>query len=163
MPPILPALAYGEVTPILAPFTPGRPPRAWRFASVAARRSDVEAEHHPALVVLGDVAVRHPTAGGRHVEQDVDGLAGSYEPDEVLLRKVVAGEHDEAAGAVDVERVVHRVVGVHLVDQAVSGRPLDAKPRRVREFSGHLRPSQGGSECGDGVPCYLLLSYVFCS
>ena len=29
----------------------------------------------------------------------------------------VAGEDEEAARAVDVERVVHRVVGVHLVDQ----------------------------------------------
>ena len=30
----------------------------------------------------------------------------------------VARDDEEAAGAVDVERVVHRVVGVHLVDQA---------------------------------------------
>ena len=36
-------------------------------------RCDVEAEHHPALVVLGDVAVRHPAAWVGDVEQDVDG------------------------------------------------------------------------------------------
>src|SRR3954451_8113974 len=36
----------------------------------------VEAEHHAALVVLGDVAVGHPEPGVGHVEQDVDRLAG---------------------------------------------------------------------------------------
>jgi len=29
----------------------------------------------------------------------------------------VAGQDQEAAGSMDVERVVHRVIGVHLVDQ----------------------------------------------
>src|SRR4051794_34556209 len=47
---------------------------------------DVEAEHHPALMVFGDVAVGHPPARVRHVEQDVDRLAGAHEhrvlPDE---------------------------------------------------------------------------------
>src|SRR5688500_4375492 len=38
---------------------------------------DGEAEHHPGLVVLGDVAVRHPPAGVADVEEDVDGLAGA--------------------------------------------------------------------------------------
>ena len=61
------------------------------------------------------------TTGVGHVEQDVDGLAGAHEdgvlPDEVLLGGVRRGEDEEAAGAVDVEGVVHRVVGVHLVDQ----------------------------------------------
>ena len=33
---------------------------------------DVEAEHHPALVVLGDVAVRHPTSGIGDIEEDVE-------------------------------------------------------------------------------------------
>ena len=61
------------------------------------------------------------TPGVGDVEQDVHRLAGSHEhrvlPDEVGLRDAVAGQDDEAAGAVDVERVVHRVVGVHLVDE----------------------------------------------
>src|SRR5207247_448498 len=39
----------------------------------------LEAEHHAALVVLGDVAVRHPQSGVGDVEQDVDGLAGAAE------------------------------------------------------------------------------------
>src|ERR1044072_1953622 len=43
------------------------------------RRRDGEAEHHPALMVLGDVAVRHPPTRIRDVEQDVDGLAGANE------------------------------------------------------------------------------------
>jgi len=35
----------------------------WRAqARSGVGRLDVEAEHHPALVVLGDVAVRHPAA-----------------------------------------------------------------------------------------------------
>ena len=46
----------------------------------------VEAEHHPALVVLGDVAVRHPEPGFV-TSEDVDGLARPDEhgvlPDEV--------------------------------------------------------------------------------
>src|SRR5437868_10665347 len=46
---------------------------------VAFCRCDVEAEHHPALVMLGDVAVRHPPARIRDVEQDVDGLASADE------------------------------------------------------------------------------------
>ena len=39
-------------------------------------RVDVEAEHHAALVVLGDVAMRHPPSRIRDFEQDVDRLAG---------------------------------------------------------------------------------------
>jgi hypothetical protein len=58
-------------------------------------RVDVEAEHHPALVVLCDMAVRHPHAGVRDVEQDVHRLASADEdgvlPDKVLLRCTVSG------------------------------------------------------------------------
>ena len=83
---------------------------------------DVEAEHHPALVVFGDVAVRHPQAGVGDVEQDVDGLAGANEhgvlPGQVGFGDPVSGEDEEAAGAVDVEGVVHGMVGVHLVEQS---------------------------------------------
>jgi hypothetical protein len=39
---------------------------------------DDEAEHHAALVVLGDVAVSHPVTGVGDLEQDVDGLAGAH-------------------------------------------------------------------------------------
>ena len=46
--------------------------------------------------------------------RDQDGVL----PDQVGLDDPVAGEDQEAARPVDVERVVHRVVGVHLVDQA---------------------------------------------
>src|SRR5687768_400885 len=76
-------------------------------------RIDVEAEHHAALVVLGDVAVRHPTADVGDVEQDVDRFAGAHEhgvlPHEVRLDDPVAAEDEKSAGAVDVERMVHRV------------------------------------------------------
>src|SRR5215218_6200119 len=86
-----------------------------------ASRSDVEAEHHPALVMLGDVAMRHPTTGVRDVQEDVDRLACADEdgvlPDEVRLDDPVPREDEEAAGAVYVEWVWHRVVGVHLVDE----------------------------------------------
>ena len=40
---------------------------------------ELETEHHPALGVLGDMAVRHPQPGVRDVQQDVDRLAGSHE------------------------------------------------------------------------------------
>ena len=60
-------------------------------AAVAAVSGHVEAEHHAALVVLGDVAVGHPAPGVGDVEQDVDGLAGADEhgvlPDQVRLRR----------------------------------------------------------------------------
>jgi hypothetical protein len=82
---------------------------------------DVEAEHHPALVVLGDVAVRHPAAGICDLEQEVDDLTGRYQhgvlPDEVRLNRSVAAQDQEAACPVDVEGVVHRMVGLHLVDE----------------------------------------------
>ena len=84
-------------------------------------RGDVEVEHHPALVVLGDVAVRHPAPRVGDVQEDIDDLAGAHQhrvaPDQVRLRLAVAGEDQEAASPVDVERVVHRMVGVHLVDE----------------------------------------------
>jgi hypothetical protein len=38
-------------------------------------RIDREAEHHAALMMLGDGAVRHPASGIRDVEEDVDRLA----------------------------------------------------------------------------------------
>src|SRR6188508_1157440 len=89
-------------------------------AGPAALRIDREVEHHPALVVLGDVAVRHPDAGVCDVEKDVDRLASRDEhcvfPDEVRLDDPVAGEDQEAAGTVDVERMMHWMVRVHLVD-----------------------------------------------
>ena len=41
------------------------------------------------IMVFCDVAVSHPARGMRHVEQDVDGLAGAHQhrvvPDEILL------------------------------------------------------------------------------
>src|SRR5215204_685553 len=51
-----------------------RAPHTIRTASrlPALGGSDVEAEHHSALVVLGDVAVGHPAPDVGHVEQDVD-------------------------------------------------------------------------------------------
>ena len=92
-----------------------RPLRRRRcFFSVVHWRSDVEAEHHAALVVFGDMAVRHPTTRVRDVEQDVNGLAGtdkdSVLPNEVWFHDIVAGEDEEATGPVDVERVWHRMI-----------------------------------------------------
>src|SRR4029077_8907655 len=47
--------------------------RHWSIAVV-----NLEREHHPGLVMLGDMAVRHPGPGVRHVEPNVDGFARSY-------------------------------------------------------------------------------------
>src|SRR5688572_3876145 len=59
-------------------------------------RHDVEAEHHPALVVLGDVTVGHPKTRVAHVQQDVHGLPGTDEhgvlPDEVRLDSAVSAK-----------------------------------------------------------------------
>ena len=46
--------------------------------------------------------------------RDEDGVG----PDEVRLDDAVAGQDQETARSVDVERMVHRMVGLHLVDQA---------------------------------------------
>src|SRR5262249_36991932 len=74
-----------------------------------------------ALVVLRDVAVGHPDARVRHVEEYVDGLAGADEhgvlPDEVRLRDAVTREDEEPPSAMNVEGVRHRMVGVHTVDE----------------------------------------------
>jgi hypothetical protein len=68
----------------------------------------VEAEHHAALQLLGDMAVGHPQARVGHVEQDVHHLAGADQhrvlPDQVLLDHSIAGQDQEPAGAVEVER-----------------------------------------------------------
>src|SRR3954467_10700322 len=76
----------------------------------------LEAEHHSTLIVLGDVAMRHPPPGVRDVQQDVDRLAGKHQhsvfPYEVVVDRVVGGEDKESSGAVHVERVRHRMVGV---------------------------------------------------
>src|SRR5436190_13562154 len=70
-----------------------------RRSFVAFCRCDVEAEHHPAFVMLGHMAVSHPPAWIRHVEQDVNGLAGAHEdgvlPDEVRLDDLVTREDQE--------------------------------------------------------------------
>jgi hypothetical protein len=74
-------------------------------------------------------------AGGRDVEDDAHRLARAYQdgvlPHEVRLWDVIASDDEEAAGAVDVEGVVHRVVAVHGVDEshlhpvADTERPVD--------------------------------------
>src|SRR4029079_353962 len=66
-----------------------------------------------------------------YVEQDVHGLAGAHEhrvlPHEILLRDLVAGQNDEASGSVDVEWMVHRMVGGHLVDELVLALVADSE------------------------------------
>ena len=72
--------------------------------------------------MLGDVAVRHPTTRIGHVEEDVDRLARPDEhcvfPDEVRLLDAISCQNEKPSRTVDVERVRHRMVGVHLVDKA---------------------------------------------
>src|SRR5262245_5116619 len=66
-------------------------------------RLDVEAEHHAALVVLGDVAVRHPQTWICYVQQDVDRLPRPNEhrvlPDQVRLDDAIARQNEEATRA----------------------------------------------------------------
>ena len=104
-------------------------------------------------MVLGDVAVRHPETRVRDVQEDVDDLAGTHQhrvlPHEILLGDAVAGKDDEAARAVDMERVVHRVVGIHLVhksqldlvaDAELPGdRIVDCSGRSIDEVLAHVR------------------------
>jgi hypothetical protein len=84
---------------------------SWSQSSPPQVAGDVEAEHHAALHVLGDVAMGHPHAGASGVEQDVGGLADTDQHDvprdQVGLGHHVAGQHQEPVGAVQVERGVH--------------------------------------------------------
>jgi hypothetical protein len=95
--------------------------RSPRCHAVSGLRRDGEAEHHPALVVLGYVTVRHPETRLAHVQEDVDGLPGPDEhrvlPNQIRLDKAVSAQDEKAARAVDMERVMHRMVGLHLVDE----------------------------------------------
>src|SRR5215217_6420983 len=82
----------------------------------------VEAKHHSALVMLRDVAVRHPETRVAYVEEDVDSLAGRYQhrvgPHQIGLDRSISGEHQESASSVDVEWMVHRVVAGHFIEEA---------------------------------------------
>src|ERR687885_854780 len=75
---------------------------------------DGEAEHHPALGVLGNMAVGHPASGIGDFQQDVHRLPCAPEhgvlPHEVGLRLTVPSEDQEAACSMDVERVMHRMI-----------------------------------------------------
>src|SRR5262245_57909900 len=94
----------------------------WKLTPAASSRSpdgggagsNIKAEHHAALVVFGDVTVRHPESGVCHIKQDVHGLSCEQEhgvlPDQVLFDNTILRQDDEASCAMDVERVWHWVV-----------------------------------------------------
>src|SRR5215218_1448149 len=97
------------------------------------------------------VAVRHPEAGISDVEEEVHRLPSSDEhgvlPDEIRLGLAVAGEDQEAAGAMDVERMVR----VHLVDQPQLDPIADLEPPADRTVLGTRRPDGEGERlvgCG---------------
>src|SRR5215211_1473178 len=117
---------------------------AREWCSLLRLRHDVEAEHHSALVVLGDVAVRHPETWVAHVQENVDSLPGADKhgvlPNEVRLDSAVSAQDEEAARAVDVERVMHRMVGLHLVDEPDLDLVADAEPPADRVVLGAGRP-----------------------
>src|SRR5947209_8029020 len=63
-------------------------------SSGGGRFGDGETEHHSALVVFGDVAVRHPSTGIGDAEKNFHGLVGSHQyrvlPHEVRIRFAIA-------------------------------------------------------------------------
>src|ERR687891_2384705 len=115
-----------------------------RLDAVPGRWIDVEAEHHPALVVPGDGAVRHPQAGIRNVQEDVHGFPRAYEhrvfPYEVRLDDAVPTQDEKTTRAMDVEQVVHRVVGLHLVHESDLDLVADAETPVDRVVLGTGRP-----------------------
>ena len=66
-------------------------------------------------MVLRDVAVRHPDAGVRDVEEDVDGLARPDEdgvlPDEVRLGHAVAGEDEDLSPIAHTYKLYDEIAG----------------------------------------------------
>ena len=81
--------------------------------------------------MLGNVAVRHPHTGMCDVEQNVDRLAGPHEhrvfPHKVWLNHSIARQDQETPCAMNMEWVLHRMVGIHLVDQADLHAVADAE------------------------------------
>jgi hypothetical protein len=95
------AAAASERTRAAGPACAG-PAAGVRLRPASPRtRVDVKDEHQAALVVLREVAVRHPAARVRDVEEDVDGLVRAHEhsipPDEVRLGHAVAREGSGSA------------------------------------------------------------------
>ena len=76
---------------------------------------------------------------------------------QVGLRCSVAGQDEETPGAVQVERVVHRVVGVHLVDQSDLDPVSDGEPpvdRGCRGAGGPVHEFPVHVRCGQPVDCH---------
>jgi trehalose/maltose hydrolase-like predicted phosphorylase len=105
--------ATGDM-PFLAPDT-ARTRRSWRSPDhLRLWLEHLEAEHHAALDVFGDVAVSHPAPGAADIEQDVDNLTGPNQngvlPDEVGFGHTAPVEHQETTRAVNMERMLHLMV-----------------------------------------------------
>jgi hypothetical protein len=118
--------------------------RSRNTSNYSELRLDTESQHHATLVVLGDVAMGHPEPGPRDLQENVDRLAGRDEdrvlPDEVRFHDSVARKNEETAGAMDVEGVMHWVIGVHLVDQSNLHLVPDPKPPVDLPSFGACRP-----------------------
>ena len=128
----------------------GTAPNGGRLA-----RLHFEAEHHPALVVLRDVAIGHPGSGIRDVEEDVHGFPvrtstvsfqtrfGSSTPSRARIR--------EPARSVDVEWMRHGMVGIELVDEADLHAVADAEPPVDGAFSAPVSRSTSFQRMFAGV------------
>src|SRR5690606_2488350 len=83
-------------------------------------RHHTEEHLHPGLQVLRDVAVEHPVARVRHLDEQVHGRAQRNDrrilPHEVRVAYTIPLEHEETL-AVQVDRVVHRMQRRRLVVQ----------------------------------------------
>jgi hypothetical protein len=98
----------------------------------------LEAEHHAALDVFGDVAVGHPVPGAADIEQDVDDLTGPNQngvlPDEVGFRDTASVEYEEATRAVNMERGAASGGRIRLSCRAESSPgPTPGTARRCRD------------------------------
>src|SRR5687767_3093500 len=114
--------------------------RASLFMDVLLLWIHFEHHSHASLDVLSDMAVQHPLAGVRQLEQDVGGKAGRHEhrifPHQVLIRHAIHRRDGEAL-AVNVNRMLHGVQRAAVVDQTQLDDVADAEaPADVHVFAG---------------------------
>src|SRR5437870_4132642 len=119
-----------------------------RMAPPGSTSIDGDRRHHAGLEMLGDVAMQHPAARVRQVEQQVHRRAGRHQhgvlPGQIIVRRAVHRQDQESL-AMEVNRVLHpvqhraRVVDPQFDDLAPVEAPPDVHVLRSEEHTSELQ------------------------